>query len=139
MPIIPLAPHRALPEIPARRTRRTGVKEMTICGEIQADRRSRLSRKMRVILFFAVEGAAALLIGFAALFLSFEPGWSADPARTAFLRPGDARSGSLLLKTDDGYADASRLGIDVDLTGSSAQATARGHTMSRHTPQHWDS
>ena len=83
---------------------------MTICGEIHSDRRWRLSRKMRVILFFAFEGAAALLIGFAALFLSFEPGWSAERAQTAFLKPGDARSGSLLLKTDDGYADAARLG-----------------------------
>ena len=55
-----------------------GAKEMTICGEIQADRRSRLSRKMRVMLFFAYESAAALLIGFAVLFLSFEPGWSAE-------------------------------------------------------------
>ena len=88
---------------------------MTICGEIESCGRSRLSRKMRIILFFAFEGAAALLIGFAALFLSFEPVWSAERIQ-AFVKPGDARSGSLLLKTDDGYADASRLGIDVDLT-----------------------
>ena len=72
---------------------------MTICGEIETQGRSRLSRRMRVILFFVVEGAAALLIGFAALFLSFEPGWSAETLQAAFLKPGDARSGSLLLKT----------------------------------------
>src|SRR5450432_2647606 len=52
---------------PLRRTRRTGVKEMTICGEIETGRRARMSRKMRIVLFFTIEGAAALLIGFAAL------------------------------------------------------------------------
>ena len=31
-------------------------------------------------------------------------------------RPGDARSGSLLLKSEAGYAEAARLGIDIDLT-----------------------
>ena len=110
---------------------------MTICGEIQAGRRSRLSRKMRVILFFAFEGAAALLIGFAALFLSFEPGWSAERAQTAFLKASDARSGSLLLKTDDGYADASRLGIDVDLTVSGPTVRARVTQVFRNPTQNW--
>ncbi|MBA2397500.1 MAG: marine proteobacterial sortase target protein [Bradyrhizobium sp.] len=110
---------------------------MTICGEIQADRRSRLSRKMRVMLFFAFEGAAALLIGFAALFLSFEPGWSAERAQTTFLKASDARSGSLLLKTDDGYADASRLGIDVDLTVSGPTVRARVTQIFRNPTQNW--
>ena len=110
---------------------------MTICGEIQPDGRSRLSRKMRVILFFAFEGAVALLIGFATLFLSFEPGWSAERAQTAFLRPGDARSGSLLLKTDDGYADATRLGIDVDLTVSGPTVRARVTQVFRNPTQNW--
>jgi Ca-activated chloride channel family protein len=110
---------------------------MTICGEIQADRRSRLSRKMRVILFFAFEGTAALLIGFAALFLSFEPSWSAERAQTAFLKASDARSGSLLLKTDDGYADASRLGIDVDLTVSGPTVRARVTQVFRNPTQNW--
>ena len=110
---------------------------MTICGEIQADRRSRLSRKMRVILFFAFEGAAALLIGFAVLFLSFEPSWSAERAQTAFLKASDARSGSLLLKTDDGYADASRLGIDVDLTVSGPTVRARVTQVFRNPTQNW--
>ena len=110
---------------------------MTICGEIQADRRSRLSRKMRVMLFFAFESAAALLIGFAALFLSFEPSWSAERAQTAFLKASDARSGSLLLKTDDGYADASRLGIDVDLTVSGPTVRARVTQVFRNPTQNW--
>lgn len=110
---------------------------MTICGEIESCRRSRLSRKMRVILFFAVEGAAALLIGFAALFLSFEPVWSAESLQAAFVKPSDARSGSLLLKTDDGYADASRLGIDVDLTVSGPTVRARVTQIFRNPTQNW--
>ncbi|MBR1286651.1 marine proteobacterial sortase target protein [Bradyrhizobium sp. AUGA SZCCT0177] len=109
---------------------------MTICGEIQPDRRARLSRKMRVILFFAFEGAAALLIGFAALFLSL-PAWSAERTQTAFLKPGDARSGSLLLKTEDGYADASRLGIDVDITVSGPTVRARVTQVFRNPTQNW--
>ncbi|MET3841758.1 hypothetical protein ABIE49_003836 [Bradyrhizobium sp. OAE829] len=109
---------------------------MTICGEIQPDRRARLSRKMRVILFFAFEGAAALLIGFAALFLSL-PAWSAERTQTAFLKPGDARSGSLLLKTEDGYADASRLGIDVDITVSGPTVRSRVTQVFRNPTQDW--
>src|SRR6266702_4407137 len=138
MPIIPLAPPAALPEI-SRHDEHVAREctEMTICGDIQSGRRSRLSRKMRVILFFAVEGAAALLIGFAALFLSFEPVWSAERIPAALVKPGDARSGSLLLKTDDGYADASRLGIDVDLTVSGPTVRARVTQIFRNPTQHW--
>jgi Ca-activated chloride channel family protein len=113
------------------------VKEMTICGEIESCGRSRLSRKMRIILFFAFEGAAALLIGFAALFLSFEPGWSAETLHAAFLKPADARSGLLLLKTGDGYADAARLGIDIDLTVSGPTVRARVTQIFRNPTQNW--
>jgi Ca-activated chloride channel family protein len=111
--------------------------EMTICGDIETDRRSRLSRKMRIVLFFTIESVAALLIGFAALFLSFEPGWSAESLQAAFVKPSDARSGSLLLKTDDGYADASRLGIDVDLTVSGPTVRARVTQIFRNPTQNW--
>jgi hypothetical protein len=55
-----------------------GVKEMTICDVIHSGRCPGLSRKMRIALFFLAEGVAALLIGFAALFLSFEPVWSSS-------------------------------------------------------------
>ena len=110
---------------------------MTICGETETFRRSRLSRKMRIVLFFTVESAAALLVGFAALFLSFEPGWSAESLQAAFVKPSDARSGSLLLKTDDGYADATRLGIDVDLTVSGPTVRARVTQIFRNPTQNW--
>jgi Ca-activated chloride channel family protein len=111
------------------------VKEMTICDEIQTARRARLSRKMRIVLFFAIEGLAALVVGFAALFLSFEPVWSAPQA--AVLRPADARSGSLLFKTEDGYADATRLGLDVDLTVSGPTVRARVTQIFRNPTQNW--
>ena len=110
---------------------------MTICDEVGIDRRSGLSRKMRIVLFFLVEGVAALLVGFAALFLSFEPVWSAESLQAAFLKPGDARSGSLLFKTDEGYADTTRLGIDVDLTVSGPTIRARVTQIFRNPTKDW--
>jgi Ca-activated chloride channel family protein len=110
---------------------------MTICDEVQTGRRSGLSRKMRILLFFLVESVAALAVGFAVLFLSFEPVWSAEGPAAALARPGDARSGSLLLKTEDGYADATRLGIDVDLTVSGPTIRARVTQIFRNPTQDW--
>ncbi|MFH0302097.1 marine proteobacterial sortase target protein [Bradyrhizobium sp. 31Argb] len=102
--------------------------------------RPRLSRKMRIALFFVVEGVAALIIGFAALFVNFAPAWSVEikpPA--AFIKPGDARSGSgsLLLKTDEGYDDAVRLGTDVDLTVSGPTVRARVTQIFRNPTKDW--
>src|ERR1700754_4488147 len=102
-----------------------GSQQMMTCDGIQTDSRTALLRIMRLLLFAAMQGAAVILIGFAALFLSFEPGWSAGGQTAAPARPGDARSGSLLLKTDNGYADATRLGIDVALTVSGPTVRAR--------------
>src|ERR1700682_4227571 len=137
MPIILLAPKGALPNTGPQRKLRSGVTKMTICGQIQTGRQTRLSRKMRILLFFVVEGVAALAVGFAALFLSFEPVWSAEPPQAAVLRPADARSGSLLLKTEDGYADATRLGIDVDLTVSGPTIRARVTQIFRNPTKNW--
>src|SRR5882757_2322231 len=110
---------------------------MTTYDEIQTGNRYRLSRKMRILLFFLVEGVAALVVGFAALFLSFEPGWSAERPQAAVLRPSEARSGSLLLKTEDGYSDALRLGIDVDITVSGPTVRARVTQIFRNPTQNW--
>src|SRR5258708_9664494 len=137
MPIILLAPKRARPNTSRQRNIRQGVTKMTICAEIQTGRRAGLSRKMRILLFFVVEGVAALAVGFAALFLSFEPVWSAEPPQAAVLRPADARSGSLLMKTEDGYADATRVGIDVDLTVSGPTIRARVTQIFRNPTQNW--
>jgi Ca-activated chloride channel family protein len=136
MPIILLAPKHAFPNTSRRRKRRSGVKDMTIYDEVETGRRSRLSRKMRIVLFLVVEGVAALVVGFAALFLSFEPVWSAESLQAAFVKPADARSGSLL-KTDDGYADATRLGVDVDLTVSGPTIRARVTQIFRNPSQDW--
>ena len=48
---------------------------MTIYDACESSPQIRLSRRMRIVLFFLVEGVAALAIGFAALFVSFDPVW----------------------------------------------------------------
>jgi Ca-activated chloride channel family protein len=110
---------------------------MTTFDEIETSGRPGLLRIMRLLLFLAMQGAAVILVGFAALFLSFEPVWSAEGPTAAVASPGDARSGSLLLKTDDGYADATRLGIDVDLTVSGPTVRARVTQIFRNPTPNW--
>src|SRR5882757_7604009 len=141
MPIILVAPNRALPEGSSVETAFWSPRTMTTCDFPTASR-PRLSRKMRILLFFLVETVAALLIGFAALFVSFEPGWSAEASQVEGLqaeltKPSDARSGALLLKTEDGYADATRLGIDVDLTVSGPTIRARVTQIFRNPTPNW--
>jgi Ca-activated chloride channel family protein len=97
----------------------------------------RLSRKTRIILFFLVETVAAFLIGFAALFLNFSPAWSAESAPASLSKKSDARSGSLLFKTEDGYADATRLGIDVDLDVSGPTVRAKVTQIFRNPTRDW--
>ena len=110
---------------------------MTTADDIEADKRSEQPSLFGLVLFFVMQGVAVILVGFAALFLSFEPVWSAERVQAAFVKPGDARSGSLLLKTDDGYADASRLGIDVDLTVSGPTVRARVTQIFRNPTKDW--
>ena len=78
----------------------------------------------------ALIGVAALLA--AALLAS-------SGARAATLaRPSDARSGSLILKTEgEGYIDAARLGIDVDVTVSGPTLRARVTQVFRNTTNDW--
>ena len=111
---------------------------MTTCEEIETDSRpSVLSRIATLLLFLVVQGVAIAIVGFAALFLSFEPVWSAQGQPVALVKPANARSGSLLLKTDDGYADAARLGIDVDLTVSGPTIRARVTQIFRNPTSNW--
>jgi len=110
---------------------------MSICNEIETGARSGRTRLIRLLLYFLMQGIAVVLVGFAALFLSFEPVWSAAGPDDAVIRPGDARTGSLLLKTDDGYAEAMRLGIDVDLTVSGPTIRARVTQIFRNPTQNW--
>src|SRR6187431_319634 len=109
---------------------------MTTCDEIESDKPAQPGL-IRLVLFFVMQGAAVILVGFAALFLSFEPVWSAERLQAAYLKPGDARSGSLLLKSDEGYADALRLGIDVDLTVSGPTVRARVTQIFRNPTKDW--
>ncbi|HEV7878336.1 marine proteobacterial sortase target protein [Bradyrhizobium sp.] len=111
---------------------------MTICQGVENVGGSRLPRFARLLLFVLVQGVAVLLVGFAALFLSFEPVWSAEGLAATFARQSEVRSGSLLLKIDgDGTADATRLGIDVDLTISGPTVRARVTQIFRNPTQNW--
>jgi Ca-activated chloride channel family protein len=92
---------------------------------------------VRLLVFCVMQSAAVILVGVAALFLSFEPVWPAESPSATLARPGDARSGSLFLKTDDGYADATRLGIDVDLTVSGPTVRARVTQIFRNPTPNW--
>jgi Ca-activated chloride channel homolog len=81
--------------------------------------------------------ALTALIGLATLLaavLSFAGGAGA----ATLARPGEARSGSLLLKTEgEGYIDAARLGIDVDVTVSGPTLRARVTQVFRNTTNDW--
>jgi Vault protein inter-alpha-trypsin domain/von Willebrand factor type A domain len=110
---------------------------MTTCDEIETAESSGRWRIVRLLLFCVMQGAAVILVGFAALFLSFEPVWSAENPSATLASLSDARSGSLLLKTDDGYADATRLGIDVDLTVSGPTVRARVTQIFRNPTKNW--
>ncbi len=110
---------------------------MTACEEIETEHRSVLSRIVTFLLFLVVQCVAIAIVGFAALFISFEPVWSAESQPAVLVKPADARSGSLLLKTDDGYADAIRLGIDVDLTVSGPTIRARVTQIFRNPTSNW--
>jgi Ca-activated chloride channel homolog len=110
---------------------------MTAYDEIETEPRSALSRIVSLLLFLVVQGVAIAIVGFAALFLSFQPVWSAQGLPAALVKPTDARSGSLLLKTDDGYADATRLGIDVDLTVSGPTIRARVTQLFHNPTSNW--
>jgi Ca-activated chloride channel homolog len=95
-----------------------------------------LSKIVTVLLFLLAQVVAALLIGSVAL--AVRPTQAAEVQPAAFIKPGDARSGSLLLKNgDDTYADATRLGIDVDLTVSGPTIRARVTQLFRNPTQDW--
>ncbi|MGY3295278.1 hypothetical protein ACVWWP_008345 [Bradyrhizobium sp. LM3.6] len=67
---------------------------------MESDEHPMLGRLIKVGLFLLVQGIAVALVAFVALLVSFEPGWSATTEQASLLQPGDAKSGSLLLKED---------------------------------------
>jgi Ca-activated chloride channel family protein len=87
-----------------------------------------LHRRWRVLTGLA---AAAAVLGSS---LSFASGARAETVA----RVSEARSGSLLLKTGgEGYTDAARLGIDVDVTVSGPTLRARVTQVFRNTTKDW--
>ena len=108
---------------------------MTMYDEIRI-RRSIGSRSFGPIWLF-MRSAAAIVLGIAAFFLSLQPARSAENASATLSRPGDARSGSLLLKNDDNYTEATRLGIDIDVTVSGPTIRARVTQIFRNPTSEW--
>ena len=109
---------------------------MTSCDDTKIESFSVLSRLVTALLVLLAQVVAALLIGSVALAVS--PTHAAELRSAAFIKPGDARSGSLLLKNGDNtYADATRLGIDVDLTVSGPTIRARVTQLFRNPTKDW--
>src|SRR4051812_35200331 len=80
----------------------------------------------------------AIFAGIAAFFVNTALSLSAEQSLLPVVKPGEMRAGSLLLKRDgDGYADATRLGIDVDLTVSGPTIRARATQIFRNPTQDW--
>ena len=96
-----------------------------------------LGRLIRLGLFLLVQGVAVMLVAFVALLVSFEPGRSATMEQASLLQPGEARSGSLLLKDDGVTTEALRLGIDVDITVSGPTLRARVTQIFRNPTKDW--
>jgi len=96
-----------------------------------------LGRLIVVGLFLLAQGIAVMLVAFVALLVSFEPGWSATTEQASLLQPGDAKSGTLLLKEDGAYTEAIRLGIDVDITVSGPTLRARVTQVFRNPTKDW--
>src|SRR5262245_23185183 len=118
----------------------TGASEMTTCEEIQTTGRLRRFTLMEPLALRVMRSLAAILLGIAAFFVGWAPAGAAGQAQTqALTRPGDVRSGTLLLKGDntEGHADATRLGIDVDLTVSGPTIRARVTQIFRNPTQNW--
>jgi Ca-activated chloride channel homolog len=115
-----------------------GASEMTTCDEIDNRAGLKLPKIFRLLALLLLQGTLTLLVGFAALFVDLQPVWPANGPDASITRPGDARAGSLLLKTDgDAYTDALRLGIDVDLTVSGPTVRARVTQIFRNPTQDW--
>ncbi|WP_315778490.1 MULTISPECIES: marine proteobacterial sortase target protein [unclassified Bradyrhizobium] len=109
----------------------------TIDHDIRSSTHPVRSWIVTMLLFLLLQAAAVLLVGFTALFLSVTPGWSAEGPLAPLTRPGDARSGALLFKSDGSYAEAPRLGIDVDIVVSGPTARARVTQLFKNTSTQW--
>ena len=96
-----------------------------------------LGRLIKVGLFLLAQSIAVLLVSFVALLVSFETSWSATTQQASLLQPGDARSGTLLLKENGATTEAIRLGIDVDITVSGPTLRTRVTQVFRNPTKDW--
>ena len=96
-----------------------------------------LGRLIKLGLFLLAQGIAVMLVAFVALLVSFGTSWSATTEQASLLQPGDARSGTLLLKDDGATTEAIRLGIDVDITVSGPTLRARVTQIFRNPTKDW--
>ena len=110
---------------------------MSTYDETDSDEHPLLRRLIKVGLFLLAQGIAVILVAFVALLVSFVPSWSATSERASLLQPGDARSGTLLLKDDGVTTEAVRLGIDVDITVSGPTLRARVTQVFRNPTKDW--
>jgi Ca-activated chloride channel family protein len=110
---------------------------MTIDDDMECKSHPILARLTTVLLFLLLQACAILMIGFVALLVDLQPGWSAEGPLAPLTKPADARTGSLLLKGEDGISEAPRLRTDVDITVSGPTARARVTQMFRNPTDHW--
>lgn len=102
-----------------------------------SDEHPLLGRLIKLGLFLLAQGVAVMLVAFVALLVSFGTGWSATAEQASLLQPGEARSGSLLLKDDGAYTEAIRLGTDIDITVSGPTLRARVTQLFRNPTRDW--
>ncbi|OPZ00584.1 marine proteobacterial sortase target protein [Bradyrhizobium sacchari] len=110
---------------------------MSTYDTADSDEHPLLSRLIKIGLFLLAQGIAVMLVAFVALLVSFGTGWSATTEQASLLRPGDARSGSLLLKEDGATTEAIRLGTDIDITVSGPTLRARVTQIFRNPSKDW--
>ncbi|MBP1096912.1 marine proteobacterial sortase target protein [Bradyrhizobium diazoefficiens] len=102
-----------------------------------SDQHPMLSRLIKLGLFLLAQGIAVMLVAFVALLVSFGTSWSATTEQASLLQPGDARSGTLLLKEDGATTEAIRLGIDIDITVSGPTLRTRVTQAFRNPTKDW--
>ncbi|MBH5385981.1 marine proteobacterial sortase target protein [Bradyrhizobium diversitatis] len=96
-----------------------------------------LGRLIKLGLFLLAQGVAVMLVAFVALLVRFGTAWSATAEHASLLQPGEARSGSLLLKEDGAYTEAVRLGTDIEITVSGPTLRARVTQLFRNPTKDW--
>ena len=102
-----------------------------------SDEHPMLSRLIKLGLFLLAQGIAVMLVAFVALLVSFGTSWSATTEQASLLQPGDARSGTLLLKEDGATTEAIRLGIDIDISVSGPTLRTRVTQVFRNPTKDW--